>query len=181
MTSSTGTSFDDIVTITTASGAVREIPENLVDEVLGLDSEGRIVIDHFGYLDNPSKGNFLFGLTLCCNASDTGTDDGVYCRACYGGAPNADEGAYLFAWETDGAWGYPDLDPISDAVRPVRYEVRRDAVHTAMWGIWDNQESTWFSEADLSADYIAAGVPMWNSRFAARDAARDLNDETRES
>jgi hypothetical protein len=169
-------SSTDVLTITTASGAVREIPEAIADKVVGLDSEGRIVIDQWNELAAPKKGSSLFGLTLCCNAFDKGGEDSVYCRSCYGAKPNADEGAYLFAWETDGVWGFPELDPISDKPRPVRYEVRRDAVHTAMWGIRDNETGSWYSEADLSADYIAAGVPMWNSRFAARDAARDLND-----
>ena len=109
------------ITIRTESGRMRRLPDGLdLERVAGLDPDGRIVVDDFdarnqpfvkrepgfhGYLSEP----FMFGLTLCCNASDKGCEDGVYCRACYGGAPNADEGNYLFKAE-DGS--FPGLDPI---------------------------------------------------------------------
>jgi hypothetical protein len=112
-----------MTTIVTASGARRELPESIdLEKVAGLDMEGRIVVDWFDarnpenvpvmreyadgqkFLDRPH----LFGLTLCCNASDKGTEFGVVCRACYGAKRNADEGWYLFK-EDDGT--FPDLDP----------------------------------------------------------------------
>jgi hypothetical protein len=72
-------------TIQFQSGATREVSEDLSYPVVGLDAEGRIVVD---------MGHWLFGLTLCCNAFDKGMEDGVYCRACYGAKPNADAGMY---------------------------------------------------------------------------------------
>lgn len=95
----------------TASGQVREIPEHFVDEVVGLDGAGRIVVDQFGALnkEEPSRNDFLFALTLCCNASDKGIEDGVVCRGCY---RDDDTGDYLFFDETTGT--FPGLDPIRD-------------------------------------------------------------------
>jgi hypothetical protein len=102
--------------LTTASGRKRRLPADLDPaRVVGLDQDGRIVVDDFdafnaqpqtvgGYTMQP----FLFGLTLCCNASDKGCEDGVYCRACYGSKRNADEGNYLYR-AADGT--FPDLDP----------------------------------------------------------------------
>lgn len=102
-------------TITTASGRTRTLPDTLdIKVVAGLDLDGRIVVDHFDARNaEPSKllgQPFMFGLTLCCDASDKGCEDGVYCRACYGSKPNADEGNYLYR-ASDGS--FPDLDPIA--------------------------------------------------------------------
>lgn len=92
------------------------------ERIAGLDEDGRIVVDDFnareapyvkrepgftGYLHEP----FMFGLTLCCQASDKGCEDGIFCRACYGSAPNADAGNYLYK-EADGS--FPGLDPIAE-------------------------------------------------------------------
>lgn len=101
-------------TITTASGRTQVLPDTLdVKRVAGLDDEGRIVVDDFdarnaepidlrnGYLMMP----FMFGLTLCCNASDKGVEDGVVCRGCYG---DSDTGHYLYR-DPDGE--FPGLDP----------------------------------------------------------------------
>lgn len=111
-----------LTTIRTASGAHVRLPANLDPRrVAGLDGEGRIVVDDFnarnsetrtvaGYPSYPH----MFGLTLCCNASDKGTEDGIVCRSCYGCKPNADEGNYLFSWQTDpiGDGPWPGLDPV---------------------------------------------------------------------
>lgn len=101
--------------IVTASGRSKALPANLDPErVVGLDADGRIVVNDFdafnrepsviaGWTIQP----FLFGLTLCCNASDKGVDDGVVCRGCY---DTLDVGSYLYR-AADGT--FPDLDPIS--------------------------------------------------------------------
>lgn len=88
--------------------------------IVGLDADGRIVVNDFDAF-NPERASrlveyggitstespFLFGLTLCCNASDKGTEDGVVCRACYGARAPYDEGSYLFM-NTDRTY---DFDP----------------------------------------------------------------------
>lgn len=105
------------IIITTESGATRELPEHVdVSRVAGLDEDGRIVVD-----DNDARNAaplqvqsftltpFMFGLTLCCNAYDKGMEDGVFCRACYGGESD-DVGNYLYR-QPDGS--FPGLDPIA--------------------------------------------------------------------
>lgn len=79
-----------------ASGAFRLAARALVEasehdlpkRVEGLDAEGRIVLR---YLPDAEAGGWSFGLTLCCNAADKGTDSGVVCRSCY---DDWDTGAY---------------------------------------------------------------------------------------
>jgi hypothetical protein len=105
------------VNIVTASGRAKALPANLDPErVVGLDADGRIVVDDFGALNSPAPtpehnpfadAPFLFGHTLCCNASDKGVEDGVVCRGCY---DTVDVGSYLYR-EADGT--FPGLDPIS--------------------------------------------------------------------
>jgi len=91
-------------TITTVSGATRALPEHIdPKDVIGLDGDGRVVVK-LDWMD------YGFGLTLCCDAFDKGCEDGVFCRACYGGKPDADEGNYLFPAK-DGSM--PGLDPIT--------------------------------------------------------------------
>jgi hypothetical protein len=101
-----------MTTITTTSGRTAALPKDLdLARVAGLDPEGRIVVDDFNArnADPTRKGDeapFMFGLTLCCNASDKGAEYGVVCRGCYG----SDEvGAYLYRAD-DGT--FPGLDPI---------------------------------------------------------------------
>lgn len=97
--------------ITTQSGRTADVPEHLVGSVVGLDEEGRLVVDQFGALDAPTEGGFLFGLTLCCNASDKGVEDGVVCRGCF---DDADTGNYLFAVLSGaGEFSFPGFDPIA--------------------------------------------------------------------
>ena len=92
------------------SGAFRTLPDRLdANEVAGLDSEGRIVVDRFDARQTKKPGSFLFGLTLCCDASDKGIEDGVVCRACYS---YRDTGSYLFLDPETGA--FPDLDPVKE-------------------------------------------------------------------
>jgi hypothetical protein len=89
-------------TITTASGRTRDLPEHVdAAKVVGLDPDGRIVVEDFG--PDPT---FVFGLTLCCNAYDKGVENGIVCRNCYSYEEN---GAYLFR-RSDGT--YPGLDPV---------------------------------------------------------------------
>lgn len=102
-----------MTTIVTASGRTRMLPTTLdPGRVVGLDRDGRIVVNDFdafnaeprvigGYTMTP----FLFGLTLCCDASDKGLEHGVVCRGCYG---SAETGNYLYRAE-DGT--FPGLDP----------------------------------------------------------------------
>ena len=162
-------------TVTTISGQSREIPANLVDDVVGLDAEGRVVVDHFGALDAPKEGAFLFGLTLCCNAFDKGGENSVYCRGCYS---EEETGAYLFAWEVGGAWEYTELDPISADARPAaspRFEARRSESHN-WWVIWDRQTETWNEGIHGDAEY-ADGIPMWKSAARAHEVAAAMNAE----
>jgi outer membrane receptor for monomeric catechols len=86
------------VTLHFASGATRVAARDLVKtndhtpmRVLGLDADGRIVVN---YYPDDEDGGWTFGLTLCCNASNKGIESGVVCRACYGTRPTADEGDY---------------------------------------------------------------------------------------
>lgn len=77
-------------TITTAAGQVVTLPYEQTDQpVLGLDAEGRVVLD---------MGDYGFGLTLCCQAWDKGLADDTCCRACYG----PDTSAYYFWGEAKG-------------------------------------------------------------------------------
>lgn len=108
-------------TIHTASGRSKTLPKNLnLERVAGLDEAGRIVVDDHDarspnatgitYTDHNGEKRadppFMFGLTLCCNASDKGTEDGICCRGCYG---TDDIGWYLYR-EPDGT--FPELDPV---------------------------------------------------------------------
>lgn len=78
--------------LTTVSGRSREIPAHVdLATVVGLDADGRIVVRE------DWMGGAGFGLTLCCDAFDKGMEDGVFCRACYGG----DAGSYPFESEID--------------------------------------------------------------------------------
>lgn len=91
------------------------------ERIAGLDPDGRIVVDDFDarnsepevrgpYADGRSYVHrpFMFGLTLCCQASDKGVEDGIVCRGCYS---YEETGNYLYK-EDDGS--FPGLDPIAD-------------------------------------------------------------------
>ena len=99
--------------ITTASGRQRRVPAHIdIDRIAGLDPEGRIVVDDFDARNaEPSTvaglttAQFMFGLTLCCDAYDKGVEDGVVCRACYG-EKGDDVGSYLYR---DDGGGFPIL------------------------------------------------------------------------
>lgn len=103
-----------MTTITTQSGRTQPLPQHVdATIVVGLDDEGRIVVDQFGALtskvpaDAPrSEQPHLFGLTLCCHAWDTATEDGVVCRSCY---DEVDTGHYIFRVEGT----FPGLDPVA--------------------------------------------------------------------
>lgn len=94
----------------TESGREFTVPDHVGENLCGLDPEGRIVIDNFDALNQPYSEHwmtrpFLFGLTLCCNASDKGVEDGVVCRACYG----EESGSYLYM-QSNGT--FPGLDRV---------------------------------------------------------------------
>lgn len=90
--------------IRTASGRTRDLPEHVnPEQVRGLDEDGRIVVADF---DGNAGAEFLFGLTLCCNAYDKGGENSIYCRGCYG---DDDVGNYL--WRNDDGT-YRGLDPV---------------------------------------------------------------------
>lgn len=106
--------------LVTESGRSRGVKANTVegvgaDNICGLDEDGRIVVDNFGTREKPyESGQFLFGLTLCHDASDKGVESGIVCRACYGDASNgADVGNYLWR-DPDGS--FPGLDPIKSLI-----------------------------------------------------------------
>lgn len=94
-------------TIVTESGRTKDLPAALnLERVAGLDHDGRIVVDDFDALHG--DGPFLYALTLCCNASDKGVEDGVVCRGCYG----YDEiGAYLYPTPDR---SFPGLDRVKE-------------------------------------------------------------------
>lgn len=99
-----------MTTLVTESGRERDLPAGLnLEIVCGLDEDGRIVVDNFDALHG--TGPFLFGLTLCCNASDKGGEDGIYCRSCYG---DSDIGNYLHPAVVDGKRTFPTLDPVKE-------------------------------------------------------------------
>lgn len=102
-----------MLTFTTQSGRTFEVKDDFYqpERIVGLDPDGRIVVDTFNVLtsETPSSRDFVFGLTLCHQASDKGYEDGIYCRACGGAGPNADAGNYLYR-APDGT--FPGLDPI---------------------------------------------------------------------
>lgn len=92
-----------MTSIITASGRLCVLPEHIDSErVLGLDEDGRIVVNDFG-----ADADFVFGLTLCCDAYDKGVEDGVVCRACYS---DSDIGSYIYR-NADGE--FPGIDRIA--------------------------------------------------------------------
>lgn len=111
----------------TQSGRTKELPPEFLRTaaeypgqltramVAGLDEDGRIVIDRFEartHAQSPSGGRaYVFGLTLCCNASDKGTEDGVVCRGCYS---DADTGNYLYRADDGSFPGLDQTDHIED-------------------------------------------------------------------
>lgn len=109
--------------ITTKSGRAKAVSDDMLrekeeypgqltrDKIVGLDADGRIVVDMFDARHSDRKDAYLFGLTLCCNASDKGTESGVVCRGCYG---TTDTGHYIWR-EQDGS--FADVDPIETIVR----------------------------------------------------------------
>lgn len=102
-------------TLKTVSGRTKQIPDFpkeaeypgqfTENDVKGLDQEGRIVVDMF----HGKPADYLFGLTLCCNAFDKGVENGVVCRCCYG----SEHGHYLWATEHG---NFPKLDPVESIV-----------------------------------------------------------------
>lgn len=108
-------------TIRTVSGRTKTVSKDFYqpENIVGLDPEGRVVVDNFGTMAKPYEVHpllgapFLFALTLCCNASDKGVEDGVVCRACYS---YEETGGYLYM-RPDGS--FPELDPIVERFQAV--------------------------------------------------------------
>lgn len=108
----TNTTASATRTLTTVTGRTATLPETLdITHVVGLDYRGRIVVDHFNALNAPANptGNFsdevfVFGLTLCCTASDTGVESGVVCRGCYGDETTGDDVGHYIYRDADGGW-----------------------------------------------------------------------------
>jgi hypothetical protein len=109
-------------TLKTASGRTFTLPPGLDPaRVAGLDEEWRIVVDDFDARNSEPETvtfaggaqhtlhPFMFGLTLCCNASDKGAEGGTVCRGCYG---RRDVGNYIYR-AADGS--FPGLDPVVPA------------------------------------------------------------------
>lgn len=99
--------------IRTASGKTSRVPDHVdLRKIVGLDSEGRIVVDDYRAFATPPAAPdsltrpFLFALSACCAAYDKGGESGVYCRSCYGD----EAGDYLFFRNADGSW--LGLDPM---------------------------------------------------------------------
>lgn len=98
----------EAVTLHFASGATKVAARSLVDpprkemRVEGLDPDGRIVVRH--YPEEPD-GGWLFALTLCCNASDKGTETGIVCRGCFSDAEVGDYDPCLQDLYTRWDWG----------------------------------------------------------------------------
>lgn len=78
-----------VPTLRFRSGATRQTNIDPA-RVVGLDRDGRILVNDFA----KGEDGWLFGLTLCCNASDKGTETGIACRGCYG---TDDVGEYYYA------------------------------------------------------------------------------------
>lgn len=95
-----------MITLTTRHHS-KALPADLeLSRVVGFDQAGRIVVNDFdAFNPNASNDVFLFGLTLCCNASDKGVEDGIVCRGCYG---YHETGNYLFR-----SHGFPGFDPLT--------------------------------------------------------------------
>lgn len=66
------------------SGATHDMSYTTNYPVVGLDPEGRVVVDITSEMGLDNGQPYLFGLTLCCDAFDKGMENGVFCRACYG-------------------------------------------------------------------------------------------------
>lgn len=74
--------------VTLADGQVVSVDHNVIDGFRGLSAEGYQVI--FGWEDSTQpNGEYLVGLTPCCQATATGASDGdgeyggILCRSCY--------------------------------------------------------------------------------------------------
>ena len=141
------------VTILFRSGATRTLRIDPT-RVVGLDAEGRILVNDFTQPITDATGEvrsngFLYGLTLCCNASDKGTEHGIVCRGCYG---TSDTGAYYYA---------PYESAVAD---PVTTQGEREAFMA--------QEINLYTAGDC--DY--AGTVMRSDLIAALALAVEGND-----
>lgn len=85
----------EVQTVTFADGEVRRVPGTFHPSlrVVGKTWAGLWCVDDSMMPGEP------WALTPCCNASATGTESGIACRACYGPVPDecADMGPHLVA------------------------------------------------------------------------------------
>ncbi len=61
-----------------ADESMRLLPAGLASKVVGLDSDGCLLVPLMG-----EDLDYLIPLTPCCNASGKGGGHGVVCRSCY--------------------------------------------------------------------------------------------------
>lgn len=143
-------------TFTTASGRTAVLPEHVdPTEVRGLDHAGRIVVEQDWMRE------YLFGLTLCCNAFDKGVEDGVVCRHCYG----PENGNYLFRAPDGSVSG---LDPVTLGYFEVEFTL---TVHV----IAESADAAYKqAEAKVLDDVRRTGVIDWtNYDDCARRISKD--------
>lgn len=95
------------------SGATHDMDHTTRFPVVGLDPEGRVIVDITSELGTKDGQPYLFGLTLCCDAFDKGMEDGVGCRSCYGlpGETTERDGRVI---ECDAGANWPEVaDPFA--------------------------------------------------------------------
>lgn len=69
-----------LTTVSLADGQTVEIPDGIADRFRGLDELGHLVIAGW---ERPEGGEYLVGLTKCCQATAKGCEFGIGCRSCY--------------------------------------------------------------------------------------------------
>lgn len=66
------------------SGAHHDMDHTTKYPIVGLDPQGRVIVDLTSEMGTKDGKPYLFGLTLCCDGFDKGYEDGVFCRSCGG-------------------------------------------------------------------------------------------------
>lgn len=75
------------------SGAHHDMDRTTKYPIIGLDPQGRVIVDLTSEMGTKDDKPYLFGLTLCCDGFDKGYEDGVFCRSCGGANQPFDAGA----------------------------------------------------------------------------------------
>lgn len=72
---------DGKVDVLMTDGSIHSVNRDILPLLRGVSAEGYLVVaDTFV---NTADGEYLYGLTSCCNATAKGNEDGVVCRSCY--------------------------------------------------------------------------------------------------